>query len=178
MSGWVYIAEADRMHKIGYTMLDIRKRKSAIQTMTPLADIRIRLLIESETPDVLEGTLHRFFWHKKSRPDKTTGEWFGLDETDIQLLRDRFGGKDFENEYYFGGIDRGSPFDVCAVSGRQPYPIADSRKTILRQGSSFDIPSNQPLFVDVRGEYQKRLQTLNGQAGEDNRAGDSVVHND
>jgi len=176
MSGVVYIAEADQMFKIGYTNLDIRKRRSAIQTMTPVAEIKIRLLIESEKPDVLESTLHRFFWHKKSRPDKAAGEWFNLTEADIQIIRDKFRGKDFENEYNFGGVGGGSPFDVCSIPGRQPYTIADGREAVSRQGSAFDFSSNQPLFVDVRGEYKKRLQTIDGQARQDNRVGDCVIH--
>lgn len=75
----VYLVESeDGFHKIGFTRRDINKRIKELQIsnankLTPLKTYN------TEYGSKIEKYLHRYFSHKKKQ-----GEWFELDNDDIQ----------------------------------------------------------------------------------------------
>jgi hypothetical protein len=169
MKGLVYIAEVDGLHKVGYTTLDIRRRQSQIQTMTALADVEIVMTISSNTPDLLEGELHRLFWHRKCRKDKSSGEWFKLTKEDFDFLKLNYEEARNEENKHCSSVGGGSPFDVRQVRGGFQHRSADYREAVSGRPAAADYSCNQHLFHALRGKHQVGVQDADGQAGEDNR---------
>jgi hypothetical protein len=147
MNGLVYIAEVDGLHKVGYTTLDIRRRQSQIQTMTALADVEIVMTISSNTPDLLEGELHRLFWHRKCRKDKSSGEWFKLTKEDFDFLKLNYEEARNEENKHCSSVGGGSPFDDGQVCGRQQHEASDARASVSGQRAAADYSSNQYFFA-------------------------------
>ena len=88
MNGLVYVATVDYVtFKIGYTTLDERQRKYAIQTMTPEGVAVMVLIKHCDYPDIVEKQLHSRFWSVKCNPHRKTGEWFYLTKSDIDDLK-------------------------------------------------------------------------------------------
>lgn len=78
--GFVYIVQAGNHYKIGRTA-NLRQRLAELARYPPF-DLTTVHVIETDNPKLVEGWLHHLYRHKHYR-----GEWYTLDQTDIDTIR-------------------------------------------------------------------------------------------
>lgn len=79
-SGFVYVVLADTLYKIGRTM-DFKKRLHTLNQLLPY-ELETIAVIETEDMYKLEEKLHNKFASKRKK-----GEWFRLEDEDIEYLK-------------------------------------------------------------------------------------------
>lgn len=80
-TGKIYIVKGEKFYKIGLTRGSVESRLKSLQTGSP-ASLKLVHVIETKDPEKLERELHRVFAHKRVQ-----GEWFALEDTDLDTLR-------------------------------------------------------------------------------------------
>ena len=80
LPGYVYLLKADRWHKIGRTM-NPDQRLDKLATIPPFPT-EVICMIQSDDHAALETELHERFAGKRVR-----GEWFLLDEDDVEFVK-------------------------------------------------------------------------------------------
>jgi len=78
--GFVYLLKCDRYYKIGMSK-SVTDRIKQLSTQPPF-DIELLHTIQTNDMYGLESTLHQKFSEKRK-----TGEWFNLDDSDIEYIR-------------------------------------------------------------------------------------------
>ena len=78
--GWIYIIRANKYYKIGRAQKPI-ERYSQLATLPPWPTEVVHTF-ESEDYYVMEKELHDLF-----SPKRVNGEWFALDDNDVEFLR-------------------------------------------------------------------------------------------
>lgn len=73
----------EKMYKIGYTRRDVEKRVKELKTGNA-ADFYIVDSFQSKWGTKIEASLHRMFQQKK-----VNGEWFDLDEIDLEQFKEK-----------------------------------------------------------------------------------------
>lgn len=87
----VYIVKCEEYYKVGKSRAGIKKRIASLQIGNP-KPLEVVLLIRSSDIDSLEAKLHNRFANKWLR-----GEWFKLEQSDIDYLLKRYDGSVWEN---------------------------------------------------------------------------------
>jgi hypothetical protein len=148
MKGIVYILTNGDHHKIGYTHNDPRSRQWGCQVGESDRDLRLVLTMTVEAPDLVEKELHRLFWHKKTRNDKVTGEWFDLSEDDIKATKERYNGT--RNDKHQVSVDWNPAYYVRPIRGRQLDAVANGGAHVSGRSERFGYPFAQPVQPPVR----------------------------
>lgn len=86
---FVYIIQAHQLFKIGLTKKTVKSRIKQLQTGSSV-DLKIRVILSTNRPDVLEKKLHGLFASKRR-----IGEWFELSTDEQQLLIPPYGTNGF-----------------------------------------------------------------------------------
>lgn len=80
--GYVYLAKFEGRYKIGQTT-NLRRRKRELATGLP-DELKIVHTIQTDDPGGVEA-----YWHKRFDDKRIKGEWFALDEGDVQVFMQR-----------------------------------------------------------------------------------------
>lgn len=163
-----YIIHDGEYYKIGHTYSDATTRLSNLQVGSA-KPLTLVLTIPSKTPDLLEQELHQRFLEKKIR-----GEWFALNDADIDDLKRG----DYEEFCYSGSTIGCSAFDVRPLCGRQQHPISAGRKDVSFGRSAVDHARCQPIFLAGRREHEISLPTVFWQERQEHCTGNCKLHID
>ena len=83
-SGYVYVFRMNEYYKIGMS-IDPEKRRRALKNMHSPCEIETVMTIRTDHMSILERELHDLFADKRAN-----GEWFALDDGDIQYLEETY----------------------------------------------------------------------------------------
>lgn len=78
--GWVYLLAGNDYYKIGQTN-DIKRRIGQISPKLPF-EVEVLCVIPTNNAHKLEADLHNLYKEKR-----TNGEWFELNEADVEYIR-------------------------------------------------------------------------------------------
>ena len=81
--GYVYLIKSGKYHKIGLTK---RNPQSRIRELSTPEGVTLIHVIETSDPDGCEAFLHDIFRDKRAER-----EWFNLDESDVEFIKNMKG---------------------------------------------------------------------------------------
>lgn len=79
-SGFIYVIRSDRYYKIGKSINPYRRL--SVIAVSHTEQLEIVILLKTNNMPLLENVLHKTFRHKRVK-----GEWFNLDEDDLNYIR-------------------------------------------------------------------------------------------
>lgn len=119
-------------YKIGYTESSVEERFKSMKMYSPIG-AEITSIIHCDNPKVLESDLH-----KKFKDKRLSGEFFKLDELDIEII------KNYENEKFKDFMSK------CALIYQECSNPNKLIKVLWSVKSKNDeIDSNKELFISI-----------------------------
>ncbi len=80
---FVYLGHCAGLHKIGRT-INVERRAKQLSANHPTADVEMIHAIQTDDPHGVEA-----YWHNRFADKRVQGEWFALNDDDVQTFRKR-----------------------------------------------------------------------------------------